>query len=93
MVFQRVMTDPFGRIVISVILGLGLAALFRRACSGDGCVVIQSPDSKDVNDYVYRINSACYKYSPNVIPCPMKGAKDPVGSADVGGRNEGPASF
>lgn len=81
MVFTRVMSDPFGRILISVILGLGLAALFRRACSGDGCILIESPDSKDVNDYVYRINSACYKYSPNTVPCPIKGAKASQGSS------------
>lgn len=78
---SKAMSQPIGSIVISVILGLGLAALFRQVCHGDGCVVIQAPDASDLQRYTYRIggNSAkdaeCYKYSPHVVPCPLK-AKD-----------------
>jgi hypothetical protein len=70
--FGKVMTDPFGRVLVSVILGLGLAALFRRACVGEGCVVIQAPDSREVEDYVYKnANDSCFRYTPNVVPCPI----------------------
>ena len=75
MFVKRMLDDKFGSIVISVILGLGLAAVFRRACDGDGCIVIKSPDHKDVEDYVYRIDRSCYKYTPNVVPCKMGGNK------------------
>jgi hypothetical protein len=52
-----------------VILGLGLAAMFRRACTGDGCIVVKPPDHKEVAENVYKIEKSCYKYTPNVIPC------------------------
>ncbi|OYV74829.1 MAG: hypothetical protein B7Z66_15140 [Chromatiales bacterium 21-64-14] len=69
MFVKKMMHDKFGSIVISVILGLGLAAMFRRACTGDGCIVVKPPDRKEVDDYVYRIDKSCYKYTPNVVPC------------------------
>ncbi len=54
-----------------MILGLGLAAIFRRVCTGDGCIVVKSPDSKDVEEYVYRIDTSCFRYTPNVVPCKL----------------------
>jgi hypothetical protein len=74
----KAMSTPIGAIIISVILGLGLAALFRTVCHGDGCVVIKAPDASELQKFVYRIggNSAndaeCYKYTPEEVPCPLK---------------------
>lgn len=72
MFVKRVMTDKFGSVVISVILGLGLAALFRRVCNGDGCVIVKAPNAKELKDHVYQIDKSCYKYTPNVVPCKWK---------------------
>lgn len=69
---KKIMQDKFGSIVISVILGLGLAALFRRACSGDSCIVIKPPDQKDVAGHVFKVDQSCYRYTPNVVPCKRK---------------------
>lgn len=76
MSFKRIMSDPFGSILVSVILGIGLAAIFRRACTGDGCIVIRAPSQEEVDEHVYRVGSgdeaACYRYTPNVVPCKIK---------------------
>lgn len=69
MFVKRMLHDKFGSILISVILGLGLAAMFRRVCSGDGCVVIKAPSEKELRDYVYKVDSSCYRYTPNVVDC------------------------
>jgi hypothetical protein len=58
-----------GSIIVSVILGLGLAAVFRRACNEKGCVVIRAPLLAEVRDQVYRVDDACYQYSPYAAPC------------------------
>ena len=58
-----------GSIVISVVLGLGLAALFRRACQGDNCVVVRAPRSEEVEKYYYKVNESCYKYTPYPVDC------------------------
>lgn len=59
-----------GSILVSIIFGLGLAALFRQTCKGDRCVVIKSPSMKEIDNVIYRYNKECYKYTPDMIPCP-----------------------
>lgn len=61
--------QPFGQIVISIILGLGLATVFQKVCKGQNCIVMQSPDMKEINKYYYKIDSDCYKYKPYVTAC------------------------
>ena len=80
MLVKKVLTSNGGSILISVLLGLGLAAMFRRACQGDGCVVIKSPSLKEVKEHVYKVKSDCYKYTPEVVACPYKGGT--VATAD-----------
>jgi hypothetical protein len=58
-----------GSVLISVIIGFGLATLFRRVCRGKGCVVVKSPPVKDLKKYVYRIDGRCYKYRPYATSC------------------------
>jgi hypothetical protein len=70
MLVKKLVDDKFGSIVVSVILGLGLAALFRRACKGDGCMVVKAPNAGEVSKYYYKIDADCFKYTPQVVPCP-----------------------
>ena len=39
-----------GRIIISIILGLGLASLFRRVCNDRNCMVFKGPSLEEVNN-------------------------------------------
>lgn len=68
-VVSTVLKDETGSAVISVILGLGLAALFRRACKGGRCVVVKSPKLDELRRFVYKVDDDCYKYTPHVVPC------------------------
>lgn len=58
-----------GSIVISAILGLGLAALFRSACKDKTCVVVKAPNMDETTKYYYKIDDNCYKYTPVVSEC------------------------
>jgi len=58
-----------GSIVISVILGLGLAALFRKACNDNKCIVVKGPNTEEVQRYYYKINDDCYQYKPVFSEC------------------------
>lgn len=58
-----------GQIIMSVILGLGLATIFRKVCKDNVCVVVKGPSLKDVNKYYYKIDSDCFKYTPYVTKC------------------------
>ncbi len=70
MQIRKIARDQTGSILISVILGLGLAALFRSTCRGSGCVIVRAPDLADVRQHTYRVSAdACYRYTPEVVPC------------------------
>lgn len=66
---QRLLYSKKGRILISIILGLGLATLFRKGCSNESCYKLISPDIKDVSDNVYQYEKKCYKYKPVAKKC------------------------
>ena len=76
---REALDSATGGIILSVLLGLGLAAVFRRACSGAGCVVVQAPDLGELQRYAYRVDSDCFKYTPEPVPCPMKDNGTPRG--------------
>ena len=63
------MNNKIGQIIISIILGLGLAALFKKVCSGNSCIVIQGPKRSEVEKYYYKFNDECFKYTPYAAPC------------------------
>ena len=58
-----------GAIVISIILGLGLAALFRKACADNSCIVIKGPKTEDVKGSLFKIDKTCYKYDQVMVDC------------------------
>jgi hypothetical protein len=66
---KDVLKTETGSKIISIILGLGLAAMFRKVCSKGTCVVIKGPSLKDVEQYHYKIKEDCYKYTPYVVSC------------------------
>jgi len=58
-----------GSIIISVLLGFGLASLFRKSCKGNGCYVIKGPSLTEVSNNIYKIDDKCYKYTPSSTTC------------------------
>ena len=63
------MNDPTGRIIVSLILGFGLAALFRQVCKGDECHIVEPPNLQDLKKYYYKVDGDCYKYTPYATKC------------------------
>ena len=60
---------PVGNILISIILGLGLAAIFRKVCNEGHCVIIKGPSYKEIKDKVFVFEDKCYKYTPKAVSC------------------------
>ena len=56
-------------IIISIILGLGLASLFRQVCKENECMIIKGPSVKEISKNVYKIDDKCYKYTPKATKC------------------------
>ena len=59
----------FGKFLISVILGLGLSALFRKVCNERDCLVIKGPPIKDIENNIFNFDGKCYKYKALATSC------------------------
>ena len=69
MYLRRLIYSPFGRIIISIVLGLGLATLFRRVCKERDCMVFKAPELDKINDQIFKFAGKCYKFKENIETC------------------------
>lgn len=58
-----------GRMFMSLILGLGLATLFKISCKGKNCIVYNAPPIDEIKDKTYKIDDKCYKFEPHSVKC------------------------
>ena len=68
---NKLLNTEVGQKIVSIILGLGLASMFRRICNNNTCLVIKGPKIVEMDKY-YKIDKTCYKYNPYPINCPNK---------------------
>lgn len=59
----------YGKMIISIILGLGLSALFRKVCNERECLVIKGPKIEEVENNIYNFDGKCYKYKAYATSC------------------------
>ena len=74
-VIQNILYTERGRIILSIILGLGLATLFRKFCEGKNCYYFIGPEQKDVRNKIYSFdskNNTCYTLKEKNIQCGQK---------------------
>ncbi len=58
-----------GRYISSVILGLGLASLFKRICNGGDCVIYKGIPANEIVGKVFQYNDKCYEFIPIPTTC------------------------
>lgn len=66
---HKLLKTKASAIIMSIVLGLGLAALFRRVCDGSKCIIVEGPDVKETDGVYYKIDKDCYKYTPVASEC------------------------
>ena len=69
MYLDKFVHSQTGRIIMSVLLGLGLATFFRAACKGKQCNIISAPPLDEIDGQIYKFNNKCYKFDKNPIEC------------------------
>jgi hypothetical protein len=55
-----------GKVIMSLLLGFGLASLFRTVCKDKNCLTFHAPPLEEIKDKIYKENEKCVKY--NFIP-------------------------
>lgn len=58
-----------GRLIMSVLLGFGLASLFRNICKNKDCLRFYAPPLKEIKDKIYKKNDKCVKYKYVATKC------------------------
>mgnify|MGYP001091587928 CR=1 FL=1 len=66
---ENILLSNEGRIIISILWGLGLATLFRKVCVGRSCIVIKAPNIKTIQKNIYDFEGKCYKFNSTITKC------------------------
>jgi hypothetical protein len=67
--FGKFVHTETGKIIMSVLLGLGLASLFRTVCKEQNCLIFHAPPLDEFKDKIYRSNGKCVKYNQVATKC------------------------
>jgi len=79
--FDRMLNTDIGRFFISLMLGLGLATLFRKACNDKNCIVFNGPVISEIDGKTYKFGEVCYKYK--LVPAKCNPNKKVVELGDL----------
>jgi hypothetical protein len=67
--FRRLLNTALGKVMISILLGLGLATLFRKVCTDKNCISFNGPVISEVDGKIYQYGEKCYKYVAKAASC------------------------
>jgi len=60
-----------GKYIMSILLGFGLASLFRKVCKDKDCLIFKAPPLEKFKDKIYKNGEKCYKYNPIATKCSL----------------------
>jgi len=72
MELKRFFHTESGKVIISLLLGLGLATLFKRSCQGKNCIEFKAPSLEDIKTKKYKYGDKCFQYEMQSIDCDNK---------------------
>ena len=50
---RRLLYSDIGKYIISILLGLGLATLFRKVCKDRNCIVFKAPNIQKIKNQIF----------------------------------------
>ena len=80
--FKRLLNTKMGVFFISLLLGLGLASFFYKACDGKKCLNFNGPVISEIDGKTYKFGEECYKYTMQSVPCDSHKKIIDIGSVD-----------
>ena len=72
MFIKRILYSQYSSLILSILIGFGLATLFRMGCKGNHCNVFKAPEDLKNKDNVYKINGKCFKTIAMPMDCDKK---------------------
>lgn len=69
MYLGRFVHTETGKLIMSILLGFGLATLFRSVCKGKNCLIFHAPPLEEIQGKIYNLDNKCYTYTPTATKC------------------------
>jgi hypothetical protein len=69
--FGKFVHSQTGKYVMSLLLGFGLASLFRNVCKDKNCIIFHAPALEEIKNKIYKYNDKCYKYNFEQNKCDL----------------------
>ena len=69
MKLKDIIHSKIGKYFISILLGLGLATLFRKVCDSKDCYIFKGASEKNIANKTYKHNDKCYTYKLESKTC------------------------
>lgn len=66
---KKLLYSETGRTIISILLGLGLASIFRFSCKNNNCMIFKAPPIKKIRGKVFKFDNKCYKFNEVAGKC------------------------
>ena len=66
---KKIINGKYSSYIFAVILGFGLATLFRKACNGRNCIIHKAAPIDIIKDKVFKYNDKCYKFKESAETC------------------------
>lgn len=57
----------------SFIIALGIMAILKPGCRGEGCRIMKAPPVEEVKASTYQVGSKCYQFKTEAVTCPKDG--------------------
>jgi hypothetical protein len=64
---KKILNSKSSSIILSIILGLGLASIFKMSCDSRSCLVYEAADLSDKN--VIKYDNKCYEAKEKMESC------------------------
>jgi hypothetical protein len=72
MIKEYIKKNPNAKIILGILWGVAVGLLFRAACYGRKCVIINAPKVEDVTSKVQKENGKCYRFVSSDAECTDK---------------------
>jgi hypothetical protein len=68
--FGKFVHTQNGKIIMSILLGFGLASLFRKVCNGNGCLQFYASPLEEIKEKIYKgDDKKCITFKPMYSKC------------------------
>jgi hypothetical protein len=67
--FGKFVHTKTGKTLMSILMGFGLATIFRSVCKNRRCLIFHAPPLEELKDKIYKFDNKCYSYSTVQTKC------------------------